>query len=134
MSISLKAKTHINTIHNVWVITPHGARQQFDMLIFMHGMTSSLTPDNLTPFPCLLPCMNWLPHHLLIISASGQEMLQHLAPHLCNHPSLHFCTPYHAYTPAVPHRYVSDPAPQFPPSPAHNPLCPLPCLCSRSAL
>ncbi|MBW0469577.1 hypothetical protein O181_009292 [Austropuccinia psidii MF-1] len=108
MSISLEAKTHINTILNAWVITPYGARQQFGMLIFMHEMTSSLPPDHLNSFACILSWMNWLPHHLLIISSSGkflflgQDMLPILLPHVCHNPLLCFRHPasYNAYAPA----------------------------------
>ncbi|MBW0496421.1 hypothetical protein O181_036136 [Austropuccinia psidii MF-1] len=31
MRMSLKGRTHFNTISNVWVITPHGATQNFGM-------------------------------------------------------------------------------------------------------
>ncbi|MBW0497099.1 hypothetical protein O181_036814 [Austropuccinia psidii MF-1] len=57
------------------VITSQGARQQFGILIFLLWMTPSPLPDHLTPLPCLLSCMNWLLHHLLIISARSQNML-----------------------------------------------------------
>ncbi|MBW0537320.1 hypothetical protein O181_077035 [Austropuccinia psidii MF-1] len=99
--MSLKAKTHINAICEVWVITPHGARQQFGMLIFVHEMTSTPPPEHLTPLPCLLLGINWLPHHPLIISASGQDMLQLLPPH----PHLILSAAYHASAPAAPSRY-----------------------------
>ncbi|MBW0475551.1 hypothetical protein O181_015266 [Austropuccinia psidii MF-1] len=90
--MSLKAQTHINTICKVQVITPHGASQQFCLLIFVHEMTSSLPPDYLTPLPCLLSHINWLPHPLLIPSS-----------------------PQHAYTPSPPSRYASVAAPPYPP-------------------
>ncbi|MBW0483482.1 hypothetical protein O181_023197 [Austropuccinia psidii MF-1] len=48
INMSLKAQTHINTIHKVWVTTPHGASQQFGMLIFVREMTSAPPPDHLT--------------------------------------------------------------------------------------
>ncbi|MBW0494441.1 hypothetical protein O181_034156 [Austropuccinia psidii MF-1] len=79
MSMSLKAQTHFNTICKVWVITPHGERKQFGMLIFVHEKTSSPPPDHLTPLPCLLSCMNWLPHHHLIHS-DPLECLSALTP------------------------------------------------------
>ncbi|MBW0483690.1 hypothetical protein O181_023405 [Austropuccinia psidii MF-1] len=62
MRMSLKAQTNFNTIHNVWVITPHGATQKFGLLIFVHEKTSSPLPGHLIPLPCLLSCLNWLPH------------------------------------------------------------------------
>ncbi|MBW0476161.1 hypothetical protein O181_015876 [Austropuccinia psidii MF-1] len=109
MSISLKAKTHINTIHNVHVITPHGARQKFGMIIFVHEITSAWPPDHLTPFSCLLSHMNQLPHHLPIISASSQDKLPLLQPHLCHDPIMRFrhLTSYNAYTPPGLSRTVS---------------------------
>ncbi|MBW0466498.1 hypothetical protein O181_006213 [Austropuccinia psidii MF-1] len=36
----------------------------------MKKMPSTPTADHLPPFPCLLSCMNWLLHFLLIISAA----------------------------------------------------------------
>ncbi|MBW0484210.1 hypothetical protein O181_023925 [Austropuccinia psidii MF-1] len=92
--MSLKAKTHINTIWKVWVIKPNGASQQFGMLIFVHEMTSSPPPDHLTPLPCLLSRMNWLLH-----------------------PRLIFADPQHAYVPAPPSRNASVAAPTYPSSP-----------------
>ncbi|MBW0515828.1 hypothetical protein O181_055543 [Austropuccinia psidii MF-1] len=92
MSVSLKAKTNIKTICEVWVITPNSARKQFDMVIFVHEMTLATPADHLTPLPCLLLRMNWLLHHPLIISASSQDMLPILPMHLHNHPSLRFGT------------------------------------------
>ncbi|MBW0494988.1 hypothetical protein O181_034703 [Austropuccinia psidii MF-1] len=68
MRMSFKAQTHFNTIRNVWVITPNGATQQFGMLIFVHEKTSASPPGHLTPLPCLLSLLNWLPHPHLIIS------------------------------------------------------------------
>ncbi|MBW0529386.1 hypothetical protein O181_069101 [Austropuccinia psidii MF-1] len=70
ISIALKVKAHINTIDNFWAITPHGARNQFRMLIFVHVMTSSPPPDHLTPLPFLLPCMNCLWSPCLILSTT----------------------------------------------------------------
>ncbi|MBW0559862.1 hypothetical protein O181_099577 [Austropuccinia psidii MF-1] len=99
MIMSLKAKTHISTIHNLWGLTPYGARKQLAMLILMHEMTSSLLADHLPPLPCILSPMNWLPQHLPIISTCFQclhlckDMLWPPPPHLCHHPSLHCCTP-----------------------------------------
>ncbi|MBW0495369.1 hypothetical protein O181_035084 [Austropuccinia psidii MF-1] len=129
--MSLKEKTHINTICNVWVITPNGARKQFGMLIFMHEMSSAPPPDHLTPFPCLLSCMTWLPQHLRLRYAStpsithfctsttmhrtmhtllkaSPDVLLSWEPHLGDQPYLFFFTPYHAYTTTVPYRYMYD--------------------------
>ncbi|MBW0506786.1 hypothetical protein O181_046501 [Austropuccinia psidii MF-1] len=92
--MSLKAKTHINTIDKVQVITPHGARQQFGMLIFVHEITYTPPPDHLTPLTFLLPHMNQLLHPRLILPG-----------------------PYHAYTPAAPSRYASAATPPCLPSP-----------------
>ncbi|MBW0516113.1 hypothetical protein O181_055828 [Austropuccinia psidii MF-1] len=87
--MQLTTNSHINTIFKVWVITPHGARKQFGMPIFVHEMTSSLPPDHLTPLPCLLSCMKWLLYHPLIISASRKDRLPLLSLPLHNHPFLH---------------------------------------------
>ncbi|MBW0531897.1 hypothetical protein O181_071612 [Austropuccinia psidii MF-1] len=73
-------------------------------------MTHLLLPDHLTPVPCLLSHMNWLLHHLLIISSSSQDMLPHLPLPLHNHPSLRFCTP------AAPTSFPSDASTPYPPS------------------
>ncbi|MBW0495324.1 hypothetical protein O181_035039 [Austropuccinia psidii MF-1] len=100
-----------------WVITYRGARQQFGILIFVLWMTPSPLPDHLTPLPCLLSHMNWLLHHLLIISSSSQDMLPLLPLPLQNNPSLRFHTPT---TPS-----------QFPPMlPPH--ICPHPSLRFRT--
>ncbi|MBW0462276.1 hypothetical protein O181_001991 [Austropuccinia psidii MF-1] len=94
MIMSLKAQTHFNTICKVQVITPHGARQKFGILIFVHEKTSSPPPDHLTPLTCLLSHLNWLPH-----------------------PSLILPDPQHAYVHSPPSRCDSDTAPSSPPSP-----------------
>ncbi|MBW0590008.1 hypothetical protein O181_129723 [Austropuccinia psidii MF-1] len=109
----LKAKTHINTIGKIWVITPHGARQKFGMLMFMHEMTSSLLPDHLTPLPCLISRMNLLGHPFPILSS-----------------------PFHSYAPTAPSRYASDTSTQSFPSPLLTPLhhCHLPSLLSCRTL
>ncbi|MBW0587034.1 hypothetical protein O181_126749 [Austropuccinia psidii MF-1] len=91
--VSLKAQTHINTICKVWVITPHGASQQFGMLIFVYEMTSTMPPDNLTTLKFLLSCMNWLPDPCLILS-----------------------DPQNSYAPTLPSRYASAAVPPYPPS------------------
>ncbi|MBW0473801.1 hypothetical protein O181_013516 [Austropuccinia psidii MF-1] len=113
MSMLLKAKTHINTIGKVWVITPHGARQQFGILIFVHEITSAAPPDHLNPLLCLLSHMIWLRHPLLMLSA-----------------------PYHAYAPAPPSKYVSMATPPplltmitLPLHPQDMPLMPTSPLC-----
>ncbi|MBW0477710.1 hypothetical protein O181_017425 [Austropuccinia psidii MF-1] len=93
MSLSLTAKAHTHTIDNFWVITSQGARQQFGILMFVLWMSPAPLPDHLTPLPCLISLMNWLLHHLLIISASSQDMFPLLPLPLHNHPSLRFCTP-----------------------------------------
>ncbi|MBW0519093.1 hypothetical protein O181_058808 [Austropuccinia psidii MF-1] len=92
--MSLKAQTRINTICKAWIITPHGGNQKFGILLFVHEMTSTPPPENLTPLPCLLSHMNWLLNPFLIIS-----------------------NPQHAYAPAPPSRYASAAAPPYPPSP-----------------
>ncbi|MBW0593951.1 hypothetical protein O181_133666 [Austropuccinia psidii MF-1] len=109
----LKAKNHINSIGKVGVTTPHGARQQPGMLMFMHEMTSSLLPDHLTPLPCLLSHMNWLAYPLPILTS-----------------------PCHSYAPAAPSRYASNTSTQFLPSPLLTRLhhCHLPSLPSCSTL
>ncbi|MBW0506683.1 hypothetical protein O181_046398 [Austropuccinia psidii MF-1] len=56
-------------------------------------MTPALLPDHLTPLPFLISLINWLLHHLLIISARRQDILPLLPLALHNHPSLCFCTP-----------------------------------------
>ncbi|MBW0469073.1 hypothetical protein O181_008788 [Austropuccinia psidii MF-1] len=101
------------------------------MAIFVHKMTSSLPSDHLTCLPCLLLCMNWLQHHPLIISASGQDMLPLPPPHLQNHPHLILSAAYHAYAPTAPSRYDSD---ATTPSPASPVLMLLqPCLICSAA-
>ncbi|MBW0483197.1 hypothetical protein O181_022912 [Austropuccinia psidii MF-1] len=55
-----------------------------------HEMTSAPPPDHLTPLPCLLSSMNWLPHPHLILS-----------------------DPSHAYVPAPPSRYASAVVPPY---------------------
>ncbi|MBW0484649.1 hypothetical protein O181_024364 [Austropuccinia psidii MF-1] len=98
MSISLKVKNHINIIGKVQVITPHSARQKFGMLIFVHGMTSSLKPDHLTPLPFLLshelvsappPTLLW-PLPCLHTINTLKICLQH-HPHPRCLPCLHSC-------------------------------------------
>ncbi|MBW0533054.1 hypothetical protein O181_072769 [Austropuccinia psidii MF-1] len=68
MRTSLKAQTHFNTTCKVWVITPHGATQQFGMLTFVDERTSAPPPGYLTPLPCLFSCLNWLLHRHLILT------------------------------------------------------------------
>ncbi|MBW0507023.1 hypothetical protein O181_046738 [Austropuccinia psidii MF-1] len=53
MSMSLTAKTDINTIEKVQVITPHGARQQFGMLIFVYLSTAAVTHPYASAPPAL---------------------------------------------------------------------------------
>ncbi|MBW0554086.1 hypothetical protein O181_093801 [Austropuccinia psidii MF-1] len=138
--MSLKAKAHINTIGKVQVITPHGAKQHFGMLIFVNEMTSTPLPDHLTPFQCLLSHMSLLPRPLLC---------------LCSHTALKiwlcgFPTPaaHHANSPASPSRHSSNatlthPYAHIVPSiyasnaaltPPYTSSHPLPSLCSHSAL
>ncbi|MBW0463753.1 hypothetical protein O181_003468 [Austropuccinia psidii MF-1] len=111
MSFSLKPKSHINTIHNLWVITPHGSRQ-----------------DNLPPLPSLLSCMNWLLHPLIISTCCQclrlvKDMLLPLSspihglpqPHLIisstpEMPSRFPSAPWHAIL-ALTHPYTSTPLP-----------------------
>ncbi|MBW0519523.1 hypothetical protein O181_059238 [Austropuccinia psidii MF-1] len=91
--MSLTEKTHTHTIDNFWVITSRGARKQFGIIIFVLWMTPAPLPDHMTPLPCLISLMNWLLHHLLIISARSQDMLPLLPLPLHNFPSLPFRTP-----------------------------------------
>ncbi|MBW0540086.1 hypothetical protein O181_079801 [Austropuccinia psidii MF-1] len=72
-------------------------------------MTSALPPDHLTPFQCLLSCMNRLLHHLLIIFSSIQDMLPLLPPHLHHNPSFHFHHPtsYNEHSPTGLFRFAS---------------------------
>ncbi|MBW0586344.1 hypothetical protein O181_126059 [Austropuccinia psidii MF-1] len=62
--MSLKAQTHCHTIHNVWVITPHGATQQFGMARLpphcLHAYAPAPPPDET---PALPPHIR--PHHSL---------------------------------------------------------------------
>ncbi|MBW0511299.1 hypothetical protein O181_051014 [Austropuccinia psidii MF-1] len=109
--MSLKGKALINTIHNTWVITSHASSQRFGMLMLMHEMTSTPLSENIPPLPCLLLHMNWLPHSLLIISASD---------HAYAYYNIAFCI-YSTY-----HPYASTPQPHH--------LCSLPCLGSCKAL
>ncbi|MBW0478902.1 hypothetical protein O181_018617 [Austropuccinia psidii MF-1] len=92
--MSLKAQTHFNTIHKLQVTTPHGSRQQFGILIFVHEKTSVPPPDHLTPLLSLISCMNWIPLPCLILS-----------------------NPKHAYAPPVPSRCDSNISPPSRPSP-----------------
>ncbi|MBW0517808.1 hypothetical protein O181_057523 [Austropuccinia psidii MF-1] len=101
--MSLKAKNHIKTIGKLLIITPNGARQLFGMLIFVHEMTYTLLPDHLTPLPCLLSHMNWLPHPCLILYNPYHAYAP--APPWPLSPTL---TTYHANTPTAPSRYASD--------------------------
>ncbi|MBW0480679.1 hypothetical protein O181_020394 [Austropuccinia psidii MF-1] len=106
--MSLKAKDHINTIPNLWLIEPHGAIQQFGMLMLLHEMTSTPSADHL-PFTmptithslasappsnhlCQLPMLT-LMHHCLCISAVAHPYISTPPPHhLCNVPFLGSCT------------------------------------------
>ncbi|MBW0594066.1 hypothetical protein O181_133781 [Austropuccinia psidii MF-1] len=96
----LKAQTHFNTICNFWVITPHGATEQFDMLTFVDEMTSAPLPGHLTPLPCLLSCLNLLLHPCLIILTLSMLMCPHRSQDetLTLPPISNLTTPY-AFTP-----------------------------------
>ncbi|MBW0505797.1 hypothetical protein O181_045512 [Austropuccinia psidii MF-1] len=88
--MSLKAQTHFYTICNVWVITPHGATQQFGMLILVHEKTSAPPPGHLTPLPCLLSHMKL--QHCPPISALTTPYASAPLPHLLlGLQSLRFC-------------------------------------------
>ncbi|MBW0494659.1 hypothetical protein O181_034374 [Austropuccinia psidii MF-1] len=106
--MSLKAQTHLNTICNVWVLTPHGATQQFSMLIFVHEKTSAPPPGHLTPLPCLLSHLNWLLHPGLILSK---------AKHACaptppfRLPSLRSCSALKMRLQCLPHHSLRFPTP-----------------------
>ncbi|MBW0484834.1 hypothetical protein O181_024549 [Austropuccinia psidii MF-1] len=99
--MSLKTQTHFNTICNVWVITPHGATQQFGMLTFVDEMSSAPPPGHLSPLPCPLSRLNWIPHCRLILPTLSMLMCRHcppdetltLPPYLFPHHSLCFHTP-----------------------------------------
>ncbi|MBW0508986.1 hypothetical protein O181_048701 [Austropuccinia psidii MF-1] len=51
--MSLKAQTHFNTIHNVWVITPHGATQHAPHLHPHHSLCFR-TPASSSPWLTIL--------------------------------------------------------------------------------
>ncbi|MBW0571056.1 hypothetical protein O181_110771 [Austropuccinia psidii MF-1] len=133
--MSLKAQTHFNTIHNVWVITPHGATQQFGMLIFVHHAYVPAPPPDETP---TLP-PNLRPHHSLPFHtpASSSPWLTILTllralklcfqcrpdpplcllapaaydPYACGVPSQHASdAAYHPYACGVPSRHASNSA------------------------
>ncbi|MBW0465100.1 hypothetical protein O181_004815 [Austropuccinia psidii MF-1] len=87
--MSLKAKNHINTIFNVWVVTPH-----FGRLMLMHGMTSALLADHLPPLPFLLSHNNWL-LNLTILTLTKGLASPPLPHHPCHITSLGFCTLLH---------------------------------------
>ncbi|MBW0525463.1 hypothetical protein O181_065178 [Austropuccinia psidii MF-1] len=92
-------------------------------------MTFSPPPDHITFLPCLLLRMNCLLHHPLIISASGQDMLPLLPPHLI------LSATYHAYAPTEPSRYDSNAATlPYASSPLPYLLRSLPLSCSPHAL
>ncbi|MBW0484555.1 hypothetical protein O181_024270 [Austropuccinia psidii MF-1] len=99
--MSLKAQTHFNTISNVWVITPHGATQQFGKLTFVDEMTPALPPGHITPLPFFLSGLDLLPHPRLLLPMLSMLRCPHrppdkvpkLPPHLCPHHSLCFHTP-----------------------------------------
>ncbi|MBW0550094.1 hypothetical protein O181_089809 [Austropuccinia psidii MF-1] len=92
--MSLKEETHINTIHDLWVITPHGAIQHLGMLILMHEMTSTLLSDHLPPLPCILWHINCL-LHLTMLTLTQSLASAPMPQHLCHKPSLCFHTPSH---------------------------------------
>ncbi|MBW0579820.1 hypothetical protein O181_119535 [Austropuccinia psidii MF-1] len=131
--MSLKAKNHINTIHDVWAITHHGIRQWFGMLIFVHEMTSTPQPNHLTSLPLLLPCMNWLWNHRLIISTSRQNMLPLLPLHLHDHPSLRFRTPTESSLPLTMLMLLQEPQDMPPTLPPHVHPHPSLCFCTPTA-
>ncbi|MBW0474939.1 hypothetical protein O181_014654 [Austropuccinia psidii MF-1] len=110
MRMSLKAQAHFHTICNVWVITPHGATQEFGRLILAHEETSAPPPGHLTPFPCLISCMRL--RHCPPISILTTPYASASPPHLllglqclrccgalklclqcCAHPPLHLLAP-----------------------------------------
>ncbi|MBW0486442.1 hypothetical protein O181_026157 [Austropuccinia psidii MF-1] len=102
--MSLKEKTHINTIFNIWVITPHGASQKFGILMLIHEMTSAPLADCLplyhaysnagtglrtTALVSLLSPILTSPHPCLIISATYHAYAPPLPSHALNLPYLH---------------------------------------------
>ncbi|MBW0480787.1 hypothetical protein O181_020502 [Austropuccinia psidii MF-1] len=91
MSFSLKPKTHINTIHNLWVITPNGPRKQTTLI------------QELASVPPLIICAS---SQCLF---SGKDMLPPYPPHLSHQPSLHYhsAASYNDHSPAVPSRCPS---------------------------
>ncbi|MBW0502428.1 hypothetical protein O181_042143 [Austropuccinia psidii MF-1] len=115
--MSLKAETHNEMICEIQVVTPHGARQKFGMLIFLHEMTSSPLPIHLTPLPCLLSHMNWLPHQPPKYASTPTTAPQQSPILMLWHPYLILSATYHAYAPAAPSRYASDTGTPFLPSP-----------------
>ncbi|MBW0591090.1 hypothetical protein O181_130805 [Austropuccinia psidii MF-1] len=93
--MSLKAQTHFHTICKIWVITPHGARQQFGMLIFVHEKISAQLPDHLTPLPCLFSGINWLQHPRLTLS-NPQHDYAAAPPSRCDSDTATHLFPYHS--------------------------------------
>ncbi|MBW0553083.1 hypothetical protein O181_092798 [Austropuccinia psidii MF-1] len=77
------------------------------MLTFVDEMTSAPPPGHLTPLPCLLSCLNWLPHPRLILLTLSMLMCPHHPPDetptlpspllMLSHPH-----PYHLYARGVP--------------------------------
>ncbi|MBW0478690.1 hypothetical protein O181_018405 [Austropuccinia psidii MF-1] len=113
--MSLNEKILIKTIHNLWVITPHGASQKLAMLMLMHETASSPLVDTLPALSCLLSCMNWLPDLLLIISSIDHAYYYPKIGFRTNasaslpctilmllQPSLIISATYHAYAPELP--------------------------------
>ncbi|MBW0539377.1 hypothetical protein O181_079092 [Austropuccinia psidii MF-1] len=123
--MSLKAQTHFNTIHNVCVITPHGATQQFGMLIFVHEKTSASLPGHLTCLPCLLSHLNWLPHPHLILSNAWHAYTLAPPSHFRPHHSLWFLTPSSSSPWLTILTLLQGPQvmPPTPPSPPLTPPC-----------
>ncbi|MBW0487920.1 hypothetical protein O181_027635 [Austropuccinia psidii MF-1] len=83
MSFSIKPKTHINTIRNLCVITPHGARKK-----------PTLTQELAFAPPFIISTSFQFLH-------SGKDMLPPRPPHVSHHPSLCCRSPpsYDAYAP-----------------------------------
>ncbi|MBW0496691.1 hypothetical protein O181_036406 [Austropuccinia psidii MF-1] len=139
MNFSLKPKTHINTIHNLQVITAHGARKKPTLLQKLASAppssswktANSYAQENICVCPChhicpiTHPCATPAPHiTMLILLKCSLDVLLATGTAFLPSPILTLPCPCqvlsaakHAYTCAVPYRYASDPATPSPPSP-----------------
>ncbi|MBW0565647.1 hypothetical protein O181_105362 [Austropuccinia psidii MF-1] len=144
--MSLKAQTHFNTIYNVWVITPHGATQQFGIRRLLphhlHAYAPTPPPDETLK---LHPELG--PHHYLRFYTPQLTIFTLLKPPqdetrmppsplpTLPHPRLIFSLAYNPYAAEGASSYASDTALTPPYASLHPPnrICFLPSLCLWSA-